>query len=49
MCMCMCMHMCVKLTGGPPVRWFVIILSEILSRYKRSYTANPARVEAINA
>ena len=23
--MCMCMHMCVELTGGPPVRWFVII------------------------
>ena len=22
--MYMCMHMCVELTGGPPVRWFVI-------------------------
>ena len=49
MCMHMYMYMCVELTGGPSVMWFVIILSEILSRYKRSYTANPARVEAINA
>eukprot|EP00964_Phaeocystis_antarctica_P055137 scaffold32414_cov38-Phaeocystis_antarctica.AAC.2 len=27
----------------------IINYSEILSRYKRSYTTNPARVEAINA
>ena len=42
-------HVC-GTNGGPArYRWFVIILSDILSRYKRSYTTNPARVEAINA